>query len=132
MDIFTSVFNNHVNDAHNKAKAAFIEQYGQDSWREHMQGYEDNGIMAMFDVPPNEYTSFYAEHVQAFVNKEELKHVPITSVLVTFEIPTRFRPDSLPQSKDEFVSELTSILVNSMKNSQFGVPVNLKFTFPEA
>lgn len=68
MDVFFSVFNLHINKAGERAKAAFIEHFGEALWKEHLEGPERDGIMVIFGEKPTQYTRWYAEKVQEFVN----------------------------------------------------------------
>lgn len=68
MDVFFSVFNLHINKAGERAKAAFIGHFGEALWKEHLEGPDRDGIMVIFEGKPTEYTRWYAEKVQEFVN----------------------------------------------------------------
>lgn len=70
MDIFFSMFNSHINNAFEKAKENFIENFGIESWNENIGIFEKNGIMQIFDFEPNELTIWFASMVQCYVNEE--------------------------------------------------------------
>ena len=68
MDVGFAVFNGHVNDAFNKANAAFIEKFGQETFDRVIQPLHDQGVMAIFNTGPTEHTEWYAKKVQEIVN----------------------------------------------------------------
>lgn len=71
LDPYFAVFNQHINDAGNRAKIAFIKRFSQGEWNEHIQPFEDKGIMSMFNEKPNKYLLWYAETVAVFVNENK-------------------------------------------------------------
>lgn len=68
MDVGFAMFNSHVNDAANKANAAFIEKFGQEAFDRVIKPLHDQGIMAIFNTAPTEHTEWYATKVQEIVN----------------------------------------------------------------
>ena len=70
MDDFMAVFNCHVNKAHDRAKADFIEWFGPGSWKKSgMEKAEKDGIMIIFKRPPTAHTEFYVKRVAEYVNE---------------------------------------------------------------
>ena len=84
LDGYLSVFNNHVNNADQKARAvmrqlcpAFLEQV-EDIEK------EGNGIMAIFQQSPSAATAYYVAMVQYFVNEDK---VELPSSVISVEVP---------------------------------------------
>jgi len=73
MDPYFALFNCHVNNARQRANAAFIEKFGQPTFDRIMKPLHRNGIMSIFDTPPNEHTEFYVSTVHAIVNENAPK-----------------------------------------------------------
>ena len=70
MDMYFSVFNNHVNDAHKKAMVELKHQGNKESYKEIEKMVED-GIMGIFDSKPTNATIAYATLVTYFVNQDK-------------------------------------------------------------
>lgn len=70
MDPYFAVFNQHINNAGERAKEKFIKKFGAAAWRTKMAPMYKDGIMAIFDRPPSVWTQFYVDAVTAFVNEE--------------------------------------------------------------
>ena len=68
MDVGFAVFNGHINNAFMRTRLAFIKKFGQKVWDEHLAAADKDGIMVIFQTAPTEYTKWYAEKVQEFVN----------------------------------------------------------------
>lgn len=68
MDMFVSVFNQHVNGASRKAKAEFVKKFGKDEWAIRMQPFVKKGIMSIFNDKPTRWTKWYAKRVCEIVN----------------------------------------------------------------
>jgi hypothetical protein len=65
-----AVFNLHVNDAGKRADREFIRQFGVEEFDEHIKPYYDDGIMSIFEEPPNWATSAWVTLVTYFVNED--------------------------------------------------------------
>ena len=72
MNRIIAVFNSHKNRAYDRAKEAFILMYGKTAWDNEIQTFEDQGIMTLFDIAPNEYTMFFVTLCWLFVNEQHL------------------------------------------------------------
>lgn len=70
LDLRFALFNCHLNDAENRANAAFVKRFGQDAFDENIQPFLNKGIMAIFNEPPNKHTKWYVETVAVFVNED--------------------------------------------------------------
>lgn len=70
MDAGFALFNLHVNDAGERAKAAYIACYGQDNFNENIQPFIEQGVMSMFNVAPTPSTVAYILLVHFFVNEQ--------------------------------------------------------------
>lgn len=68
LSIAFSVLSSHSRGAHAKARAVFIRNFGQEGWDRHIQPFEDRGIMAVFNEPPNFYTMFYVAAITMMAN----------------------------------------------------------------
>jgi len=86
MDGHLSVFNRHINDAGKRAKKAFIFYFGQRAWDEHLAHDDENGIMAIFDRLPTEFTEWYVAEVTRMVNASVIG----TRVQVTIQNPDEY------------------------------------------
>lgn len=75
-DINTAVFNNHVNDADNRARA--IMRDFMPNWLQELEAVErdGNGIMHIFNVKATPATAAYAALVTAFVNENRKTKEP--------------------------------------------------------
>jgi hypothetical protein len=71
MDHQFAVFNNHVNDAGDRADAEFIAQFGQERFDEIIAPLHEEGIMAIFGTEPTIYTMAWVTLCAAYVNEEE-------------------------------------------------------------
>ena len=69
MDIYFAVFNQHINDAKEKATADLIKEFGQEMYDSDFLPFVEKGIMSIFKTPPTNITMFYAERVQHYVNE---------------------------------------------------------------
>jgi len=67
MSPYESVFNNHVNNAHERAMEVIREQFSKNLITE-VEALYDNGIMLIFDDSPTIATMLYVALVTAFVN----------------------------------------------------------------
>ena len=68
MDVYTAVFNCHVNAAHERAVQAFIDTYGTKRFEQYIEPYLNQGIMSIFNDPPNRYTKFFCFYIKRVVN----------------------------------------------------------------
>ena len=66
MNIKEAVFNNHVNNAHEKA-ITFLKEHVP-AYAEEIDGHNKDGIMSIFNKEPTLATSAYAMLVTYFVN----------------------------------------------------------------
>jgi len=71
-DTFIAVFNCHIGDALNKAKKEFKEKYSALVYKKEIEGFVENGIMAIFNQKPNVYTQYFADTITKFVNEEKM------------------------------------------------------------
>lgn len=69
MDPHTAVFNQHVNAAGARAKQKFIDKFGYEVWKEHLEDAYVDGIMVIFKSKPTKWTQFYVDTVTKFVNE---------------------------------------------------------------
>lgn len=72
MDPYFSLFNLHVNDAGERARAAFIKRFGVDVWRENIGPDYESGVMAIMQKPPTEFTKWFVETIWVFVNENRV------------------------------------------------------------
>ncbi len=63
-----SLFNNHVNNAGERAAKDMVNKYGQDIYDRHVGQYKDTGIMVILGHSKNEYTTFYLDKVHEYAN----------------------------------------------------------------
>ena len=84
LDGYFSVFNNHINDADRRARAAMRQLCP--AFLEQVEAIEKegNGIMAIFQQSPTPATSYYAALVQYFVNEGKLE---MPSSVISVEVP---------------------------------------------
>lgn len=69
LDQYFSVFNNHLNNASDRANAEFIAQFGQESYDSHIAPFHVDGIMAIFAEEPTPPTIVWVALVTTFVNE---------------------------------------------------------------
>lgn len=72
MSTYVAVFNCHVNDAKAKADAQFKRAFGLAKFNRHIKPYDDEGIMSIFDVTPNQYRLAWVMMVTVLVNQKGL------------------------------------------------------------
>lgn len=63
-----SVLSSHSKGARAKARAVFIRNFGQEGWDRYIQPFEDRGMMAVFNEPPNFHTMFYVTAITMLAN----------------------------------------------------------------
>lgn len=62
-------FNNHVNDAKDRANAEFVAQFGQENFDKNIAPYLESGIMAL-DPSKNTFAMAWVVLVTAYVNED--------------------------------------------------------------
>lgn len=68
LDYYFSVFNGHINNAHDRAVEAL--QGENPAWADEIRAAKTAGIMGIFDSPPTDATHRYVELVMQFVNED--------------------------------------------------------------
>ena len=69
MDAYFSVFNNHINNAHDRA-VLDLEAESPDFAKE-IRGWKERGIMGIFDQDPTPATKRYVALVMQYVNADK-------------------------------------------------------------
>ena len=69
MDAYFAVFNNHVNNAHDRAMAV-LDVESPDA-AEEIRRWKSTGIMAIFQQDPTPATKRYVELVTEYVNEDK-------------------------------------------------------------